>query len=84
MTTLYITLGGVLVTLAMGGLATWLAYRDGVARGRGESAASLAKAKAERDQAIAARDAANRIAQAAVDGPRDIDDALKRLDGGSA
>jgi len=80
MTTLYL-LGGLILSVAGG---AWLAYRAGLAAGRGEMAVELGRMRVERDAAMAARDAAARVADAALNGPRTSDDALSRLNQGNA
>lgn len=78
-TTLYL----VASALLSAGAAGWLAYLAGRSAGRAGMADRLATAKAERDEAIAARDAALRVAEAAANGPRSEDEVIARLKGGT-
>lgn len=84
MTTFYIIVGGVLVTLAAMVLAVWLARRAGRDESRAEFAAELARVTKQRDDALTALAKARTIADAAVNGPHNVEDALRRLDGGDA
>lgn len=84
MTTLYIIAGGLLVVLAAIALSVWLARRSGLDAGRAEAAAELARITKQRDDALSALAKARAIADAAVNGPHNVEDALRRLDGGDA
>lgn len=71
------------IALISAGAAGWLAYLAGRSAGRAEMAGRIAMAVAQRDEAIAARDAALRVAEAAANGPRSEDDVIGRLKGGT-
>jgi hypothetical protein len=71
--------GGVVVKLVVDGLTAWMAQRQA-----DTNAKEVGRVTAERDQEAAAREATERELAAAQAAPQSVDDAIARLEEGSA